>query len=112
MGFDPLELPYIRLAHERGLGCGDIEQIEVLGEDISDWNFNFQVGDNLASTGGDLFWFGPLKKLQHLMFHTPLVYLFIWASFFYHDYFWYPFKAKKYVDEFQASDWGKLFSSY
>jgi uncharacterized protein (DUF362 family) len=112
MGFDPFEIPYIRIAHERRLGCGDLSQIEVLGEDISDWNFNFTVGDNLASTGGDLFWFGPLKKLQHLMFHTPLVYLFIWASFFYHDYFWYPFKAKKYMDEFLESDWGKLFLTY
>ncbi len=23
MGFEPLSIPYIRLAHERGLGCGD-----------------------------------------------------------------------------------------
>ena len=112
MGFDPLEIPYIRIAHERGLGCGDVNDIKVLGEDISDWNFNFSVGDNLASTGGDLLWFGPLKKLQHLMFHTPLVYLFIWASFIYHDYFWYPFKAKKYTEPFMASEWGKLFLTY
>jgi uncharacterized protein (DUF362 family) len=112
MGFDPMELPFIRIAHERGLGCGKIEDIEVLGEDVSDWNFNFKVGDNLASTGGDMFWFGPLKKLQYLMFHTPLVYAFIWASFLYHDYFWYPFKGKKYVDQFSDSKWGKLFETY
>jgi uncharacterized protein (DUF362 family) len=112
MGFDPLELPFIRIAHEKGLGCGKIEDIEVLGEDISDWNFEFKVGDNLASTGGDMFWFGPLKKLQYLMFHTPLVYMFIWASFLYHDYFWYPFKGKKYVDQFMHSKWGKLFETY
>lgn len=112
MGFDPLQLPYIRLAHERDLGCGDINQIEVLGEDISDWNFHFKVGDNLASTGGDLLWFGPLKWLQHLMFHTPIVYFFVWASFLYHDYYWYPFKGKKYVDQFMESKWGKLFQTY
>jgi uncharacterized protein (DUF362 family) len=112
MGFDPLELPFIRLAHERGLGCGDLSRIDVQGEDISSWNFNFQVGDNLASTGGDLFWFGPLKKLQYLMFHTPIVYLFVWASFLYHDYFWYPFKGQKYMDQFLTSKWGKLFLTY
>ena len=27
-GFDPLSLPFIRLAHERGLGVGDPEQID------------------------------------------------------------------------------------
>ncbi len=112
MGFEPMELEYIRIAHERGLGCGEIGDIEVLGEDISDWNYNFKVGDNLASTGGDLLWFGPLKKLQYLMFHTPIVNLFIWSSFFYHDYFWYPFKGKKHVDQFMKSKWGKLFESY
>ncbi len=112
MGFNPLDLPYIRLAHERGLGCGNPKDIEVLGEDISGWNFNFPVGDNLASTAGDVFWFGPLKRLQHLMFHTPLVYLFVWASYFYHDYFWYPFKGQKYVNKFLESKWGKLFGKY
>ncbi|MCX6639800.1 MAG: DUF362 domain-containing protein [bacterium] len=112
MGFDPLSIPYIRLAHEKGLGCGDIDKIKVLGEDVTGWNFNFKVGDNLASTGGDLFWFGPLKWLQHLMFHTPIVYFFIWSSFLYHDYFWYPFKGDKYVDQFLDSKWGKLFLTY
>lgn len=112
MGFDPFSIPFIRIAHERGLGCGDISRIEVLGEDVSDWNFNFPVGDNLASTAGDAFWFGSLKKLQHLAFHTPLVYIFVWVSYFYHDYFWYPFKGKKYVEQFLNSKWGKLFKNY
>jgi hypothetical protein len=112
MGFEPLDIPYIRMAHERGLGCGDLREIEVLGEDIRDWNFRFEVGDNLASAGGDLLWFGPLKWLQRLMFHTPIVYLFIWASYLYHDYYWYPFKGKKYVEQFHQSKWGKLFSDY
>src|ERR1051325_3681787 len=30
MGFDPLSLPFIRLAHERGLGCGDPRRIEIV----------------------------------------------------------------------------------
>ncbi|RME04729.1 MAG: DUF362 domain-containing protein, partial [Deltaproteobacteria bacterium] len=41
MGFDPMSLPFIRLAHEAGLGCGDPTEIEVVGEDITgiDWGF-------------------------------------------------------------------------
>ena len=35
MGFDPMSIKFIRLAHELGLGCGDVSQIEVVGEDIS-----------------------------------------------------------------------------
>jgi uncharacterized protein (DUF362 family) len=112
MGFDPLSIPFIRIAHEHGLGCGDVREIEIVGEDVSNWNFNFRVGDNMVSRGGKTFWFGPLFKLQHLAFHTPLVYFFIWGSFFYHDYFWFPFKGKKYMDLYAASKWGKLFETY
>lgn len=113
MGFDPLSLPFIRIAHERGLGIGDPRQIEVKGEDIEKINFKFSVGDNFASTVGDFLWFGPLKRLQHLFFRTPLVNLFIFGSFFYHDYFWWPFKGKKKMEHVKKySRWGKLFDEY
>ena len=64
------------MAHEDGLGVGRVEDIQVLGEDITHMNFRFSVGNNLAGRIGRLFWFTPLKKLQWLLFHTPLVYLF------------------------------------
>ena len=35
MGFDPMKIGYIRMAHEDGLGTGRIEDIEIKGEDIS-----------------------------------------------------------------------------
>src|SRR5881394_1783628 len=41
MGFDPLSLQFIRLAHERGLGVGDPREIEVVGLDVSNINFGF-----------------------------------------------------------------------
>ena len=32
MGFDPLSIKYIRLAHDVGLGCGDPREIEIVGD--------------------------------------------------------------------------------
>ena len=95
MGFDPMSIGYIRIAHERGLGVSRPEEIEVVGEDISGINFNFRQCENLASRAGKLFWFGPLNFLQSLMFRTPLVYAFIFASFLYHDYIWWPTVGKR-----------------
>lgn len=112
MGFDPMSIKYIRLATEEGLGTGIFDEIEIVGEDISNENWNFKVGDNAASSIGDLFWFGPLKKLQHFMFHTPVVYLFIWASAIYHDRIWYPTKGLKIINEWYNTKWGKKFLEY
>lgn len=113
MGFDPMKIDYIRLAHEDGLGIGRIEEIHVLGEDISGMNFHFSVGDNFASRFGDLFWFSPLKRIQWLLFHTPLVYLFVFGSYLYHDHIWWPFVGKHLMEAIQANTaWGRYFAEY
>ncbi|MBC8469010.1 MAG: DUF362 domain-containing protein [Planctomycetes bacterium] len=112
MGFDPMSIGCIRIAHERGLGVGRLEEIEVVGEDISKINFNFRQCDNFVSRAGKLFWFGPLKSLQTLMFRTPLVYAFIFGSFFYHDYIWWPTVGKRRMKQIEDSGWYKLFQSY
>ena len=113
MGFEPMKIAYIRLAHEDGLGVGRIEEIEVKGEDISEMNFGFIVGDNFASRFGDLFWFSPLKRIQKLLFHTPLVYLFVFGSHLYHDKVWWPFVGKRIMQTIEANTrWGKYFANY
>src|SRR5512143_1705423 len=40
MGFDPLSIRYIRVAHELGLGVGDVREIELVGDDVSGENWN------------------------------------------------------------------------
>ena len=113
MGFDPLSIPYLRLAHEDGLGVARIEEIQIVGEDISTINFKFSVGDNLASRIGDCCWFGPLRSMQTLLFRTPLVHLFVWGSFLYHDYFWWPLEGKRRQRQRALSTkWGRLFNAY
>lgn len=113
MGFDPLSIKYLRLAHEDRLGCADPRDIEIVGADISDVNFGFTVGDNFASLAGDFLWFGPLKSVQKLFFHTPLVYGFVFASYLYHDYLWWPIKGKSIMRKVRTdSKWGRFFDTY
>ena len=108
MGFDPLSIGYIKMAHDEGLGVGDPREITLVGDDVSRENWGFRVGDNLASLAGDMLWFGPLKALQRLFFRTPLLHLFILASYVYHDYIWYPLKGSAAVKTFHGSEWGRL----
>jgi uncharacterized protein (DUF362 family) len=113
MGFDPLSIKYINLAHQCGLGCGDPRDIILVGENISNENWEFTVGDNLASRVGDLLWFGFLKNLQSVFFRTPLVNLFIFGSELYHDYYRWPIRERHVFNRWRTTtQWGKLFASY
>jgi uncharacterized protein (DUF362 family) len=112
MGFDPLSIKFIRLAHERGLGCGDVRDIEIAGEDISGVNFHFHVGDTLASHGQKMIYWGPLKPLERLLLRTVLAPWSYAASFLYHDVYWYNCVGRARVNQALQTDWGKLFASY
>jgi len=114
MGFDPLTIPYIRLAHEAGLGVGDPREIELVGDtDLANESWNFKVGDNGASRVGDIVWFGPLKPVQNVLMRTPLVNLFILGSEVYHDYYRWPARDRRVFEGWLANTpWGELFQKY
>ena len=112
-GFDPLSIKFIRLAHERGLGCGDPEKIEVVGMDIGDTNFGFtRDEDTFASWGQKQIYWGPLKPLEHFLLRTPIVPWSYAASNVYYNLFWYPLVGRQRVKQALATEWGKLFKSY
>ncbi|MDH4210929.1 MAG: DUF362 domain-containing protein [candidate division WOR-3 bacterium] len=112
MGFDPLDLKFLYLAHQMGLGNADPHEIEIVGEDIRNVNFHFQMKDTFASRGQKAIYWGPLKPLENLLLRTPIVPWSFIASRFYHDYYWYNIHGKKIAQKFLRTDWGKLFNSY
>jgi uncharacterized protein (DUF362 family) len=113
MGFDPFSLPYIRTAHEDRLGCGDVREITVVGEDISSESWGFRVGNNGVSLFGNLAWYGPLRGLQKLFFHTPMVHAFVLGSEVYHDYYRWPFRDRSVFARWcEETGWGRLFLQY
>ncbi|GAB4316472.1 MAG: hypothetical protein Kow0069_18700 [Promethearchaeota archaeon] len=111
MGFNPLQLPFIRIAHEEGLGCGDFDQIEVVGEDVSRENWGFSARRSLVVWGDQQVRKGKLKFLEPLL-HTKLFQIPIWLSFVYHDVLWYPTIGKKRIKAFMKTEWGRLFANY
>jgi len=51
--------------------------------------------------------------IQHLLFHTPLLHLFVFGSESYHDWYRWPVKDKKIYENWLATTtWGKLFANY
>jgi len=112
MGFNPMDIPYIRMCHEMGLGIGKPDEIEGIGEDISNVNFGFNTKRSLVIWGDQLLRKGPLRLFEKPLLHSPLV---VWAPFasnIYHDYLWYPIIGRKRIRDFMKTEWGKLFERY
>jgi uncharacterized protein (DUF362 family) len=84
MGFQPMDIGYIRIATERGIGQGDIGEISIEGEDVSRINFHFK---------------GSSRKI------VP-------RHGFYLDYLWFPFKGWRHIGRIAETDWGQLLQEY
>jgi len=113
MGFDPMGLAFLRLAHEQGLGCADPSEIEIVGEDISEVNFHFHANqDTFASRGQKMIYHGPLKPLEKALLRSFIAPWSYYASRLYHDAFWYPFVGRPRVKKILQTEWGKLFERY
>lgn len=112
-GFDPMSIPFIRMAHELNLGVGDPNQIEMVGYDIAqEGPWNFVQEDTFASRGQKMIYHGPLKPLEKVLLQSPLVPWSYFASNFYHNVYWYPFIGRKRVEAALQTKWGQLFKSY
>jgi len=116
MGFDPLSIKFIRLAHEMGLGCGDPGRIEVVGEpELAGQNWHFEGPYKrltFAARGQHALYWGPLRPVQRFLLQTVLAPWSYAASIIYHDWYWYPFVGKAAVDAALQSEWGRLFTNY
>lgn len=114
MGFDPMSIRYIARATELGLGQGNLREIEIVGDaDAAAERWAFTVGVNFGTGTGMLLWRSPLRVFQKLLFQTPIVKIFIFASENYHDRFWYPARGRRVVERWKSeSPWGRLFESY
>jgi uncharacterized protein (DUF362 family) len=117
MGFDPLkDIKFVRLAHELGLGCGDVRDIEIVGDahlmDES-WNFDGPFKKmTFASRNQHRIYWGPLKKPLEWSLKTWLAPWAYMASVAYHDAFWYPMYAREHMQSVLDSEWGRLFANW
>jgi len=112
MGYDPMSIPFLRMAHERGLGIADAKEIELVGDDVSAENFGFKTSRSLVIWGDQMIRKGFLRPLERLLLHSPLM---VWAPFasnVYHDMMWYPTVGQSRIRDFMRTEWGALFKRY
>jgi uncharacterized protein (DUF362 family) len=112
MGFEPMEIPYLKMCHERGLGVARINEIEIIGESIDQVNFGFHTTRSFVIWGDQMLRKGFLRFLEKPLLHSRLVFLAALGSNIYHDLLWYPTVGRKRIREFMDTGWGKLFQKY
>ena len=116
MGFDPLSIKFIRLAHDAGLGCGDPREIGIVGDHeaaAQNWHFEgpFKRMTFASKMQHKIYW-GPLRKPIEWSLKTVLAPWAYIASVLYHDTFWYPTKGRPVMSKVLNSDWGRLFQAW
>lgn len=97
MGFEPDKIKSIINCALAKLGNCNLDEIEVIGEDISQLNFNFiPAKHNFVSTIELLFRTSIFRKF---IFETPLLNLFCFGAVIWYYIWYYLGKGKKYRDE-------------
>ena len=116
MGMDPMSIKFIRTAHDMGLGCGDPQDIEIVGDTAAaeeNWHFDGPFKEmTFASKNQHRIYWGPLKPVMEWSLKTwmaPWAYV---ASVLYHDVYWYPQNGNRRVHQVLQSDWGRLFHNW
>lgn len=112
MGFDPLSIPYLRMATEMGLGTADPDRIEVVGDNIQDMNLGFESKRSFVIWGDQMLRRGPLRFLEKIALHSPLMGWAPLASNIYHDLLWYPIIGRARINNFRQTEWGSLWEWY
>jgi uncharacterized protein (DUF362 family) len=112
MGFDPMSIPYLRMAHERGLGVADSRDIEIEGEPLEALAQHFSTRRSFVIWGDQMLRKGPLRPFKRIALHSPLM---VWAPFassVFHDLLWYPTVGRRHIRSFEQTPWGRLWASY
>lgn len=108
-GIDPLGVRYLALAHALGLGCADVDQVRIVGAELSSITVPLHARRAPAATVRATMEVLRLARTEHWLFEQP------WLSSlstFYYDVFWYHLVGRARVETFRKTAWGALFASY
>jgi hypothetical protein len=115
MGLDPLrDLGYVRLAHERGLGVGDVRAIALVGDvDLARENWRFSLGGGSTGIRHRLLRSWPLAAVACTDARMPLMRLLERARELYDGCYRWPARDRQVFEGWlRGTRWGQLFQRY
>jgi len=104
MGFDPMETPFIRYAHEAGLGAADPGEIEIIGDEISDISLGFTIIEPKGAR--------RIQALKHWTHGTVFEPISGFVALAYYDWYRYMKFGEKRISDAMRGPWGIVFENY
>jgi hypothetical protein len=108
-GFDPFSMRYLALAYALGLGCADVDGIEMVGDSIGSDELRLHARRPPAALTRAVMGELRLTRLEHWFFERRWM---VPASSLYYDFVWYYLFGRSRLAKFRSGPWGKLFASY
>jgi hypothetical protein len=108
-GFDPFGIRYLALAYALGLGCADVDEIELVGDEIAPGALNLRARRPPAALARALLGELRLGGMEDWLFQRRVL---VPAAALYYDLIWYHSVARRRLAAFRQTEWGRLFASY
>jgi len=108
MGYDPMSIGHIRLAHEQGLGNADLDSVDIVGDDISGVNFHFKTKLDPVIRFDRMF---RSSILEPFMMRTAFFNVNVKVSHYLRD-IWLKTRGKRHIARIMKTGWGRLFRTY
>jgi hypothetical protein len=115
MGFDPLGVEFIRLAHDDGLGVGDPREIDLVGDDTASFSTQSWGFSSRGRGGGALALVasGPLSLAKSALLRTPLAGVVEAGREAFADRYRWPLQERRTFERWQRdTSWGRTFAAY
>jgi hypothetical protein len=124
MGLEPFGVEAIRLAHEDGLGVGDVREIDVVGLDLARENWRSSPGERAPASHAERLVDGVASPLQALwrssnrsqrgrFLREPVERALTFGAELYRDAYRWPRRDRRTFERWRAeTHWGALFAAY
>jgi hypothetical protein len=108
-GFDPFGIRYLALAYALGLGCADVDEIEVVGDEVPPGVLQLRARRPPSALARSVLEELRMGRFEEWLFQqrwrAPL-------SALYYDLVWFHSIGRSRLAAFRASAWGRLFATY
>jgi uncharacterized protein (DUF362 family) len=108
IGYDPMSIGHIRMAHEQGLGNADLDSVDIVGDCVSGVCFNYKTKLDPVIRFDRLF---RSSWLEPFMMRSDFFKVNVKISHYLRD-IWLKTRGKRHIARIMKTDWGRLFRTY